>query len=341
MDELFINRIIAGIMRFKYKDKVYLIKNPDRYHKYIAEEIYQEALVDARVEGLYTDLEINDMLIEQGIWNDEKEEKLKALNKEIEELKINLFQNFYKEKESAAIRKVLSIAKTDKSLLTIEKYSYTYLSVSGYASTAKIKYLIGSSLFHENNTHVFNEITFWKNRSDLLDEAVVFYNQSKLDDSKLRHLAKTDLWRSYWSARKSESSMFGIPSVDLDDERRSLISWSQLYDNIAEHPECPPDDLINDDDALDGWMINQKREREQKKNQNSIDSSLTDKVKNSSEIFIVAHSQKERDRIESMNSPEVKAIKRSREKIIQEKGEVSDLDFSDVRRDIQMKKNSM
>jgi len=120
-----------------------------------------------------------------------------------------------------------------------------------------------------------------------------------------------------------------------------LISWSQLYDNIAEHPECPPDDLINDDDALDGWMINQKREREQKKNQNSIDSSLTDKVKNSSEIFIVAHSQKERDRIESMNSPEVKAIKRSREKIIQEKGEVSDLDFSDVRRDIQMKKNSM
>jgi len=35
------------------------------------------------------------------------------------------------------------------------------------------------------------------------------------------------------------------------------------------------------------------------------------------------------------------AIKRSRQKTILEKGEVTDLEFADVRRDVQLKKNSM
>lgn len=341
MDELLIARIIAGFIRFNYKDKIYLIKHPERHDRYIAEEIYQEALVDASVEGLYTDHEINDMLIEHGIWNDEKEELLEKLNKEIEELKVNLYKNFYKDKESAAIRKVLLVAKIDRVNLFSEKYSYIHISATGYASTLKTKYLVGSSLYHQYGDRVFTKSSFWKNRSDLLDEAVVFYNQSKLGDEKLRQLAKSSVWKSYWNVKKSESSIFGIPIIDLDDERRSLITWSQLYDNIAEHPEVPPDDLVQDDDALDGWMISQKKERDLKKGQNSVDSSLSDKVKNSSEIFIVAHSQKERERIESMNTPEVMAIKRSRQKTILEKGEVTDLEFADVRRDVQLKKNSM
>jgi len=96
LDELLIARIIAGFIRFNYKDKIYLIKHPERHDRYIAEEIYQEALVDASVEGLYTDHEINDMLIEHGIWNDEKEELLEKLNKEIEELKVNLYSRCYR-----------------------------------------------------------------------------------------------------------------------------------------------------------------------------------------------------------------------------------------------------
>ena len=341
MEDLLIARIIAGLIRFKYKDKTYLIKHPDRYQRYVAEEIYNEALLEASVEGFYKDTEINDMMVDHGIWNDEKEERLNKISKEIEKLKVSLFKNFFKDKESLAIRKVIEVAKSERNDLSSEKYSYSYLTASGYAYTTKAKYLIGSSLHYENGDKVFNDSAFWKNRSSLLDEAVVFYNQNKMNDEKIRQLSKNNNWRSFWSAKKSEGSIFGVPVVDLDDERRSLITWSQLYENIAEHMECPPDDIINDDDALDGWMISQREESETKKNQNSIDSKLSDKVKNSSEIFVVAHSQKEKDMVESMNSPEVQAIKRSRQKIIQEKGEVSDLDFSDVKRDIQMKKNSM
>ena len=64
--------------------------------------------------------------------------------------------------------------------------------------------------------------------------------------------------------------------------------WSSLYDNIQESPDCPSNEVINDDDMLDGWMIIQKRNREQAKLQKDAENKFGNKkISNADEVFIV------------------------------------------------------
>ena len=38
-------------------------------------------------------------------------------------------------------------------------------------------------------------------------------------------------------------------------DQRKLISWTNIYRNIRNHPEFPGQRIIEDHDAFDGWMI--------------------------------------------------------------------------------------
>jgi hypothetical protein len=44
-----------------------------------------------------------------------------------------------------------------------------------------------------------------------------------------------------------------------------------MYDNVYESMECPPDEVIKDDDMLDGWFIQQHKDREKKLKEKSTD----------------------------------------------------------------------
>jgi hypothetical protein len=72
-------------------------------------------------------------------------------------------------------------------------------------------------------------------------------------------VARTDPWRGVWAARRAEAGVFGKPACDLTDEQRSVVGWSLLYDGARECPDCPPDDVLTDDDAFDGWLIKRRQ----------------------------------------------------------------------------------
>jgi hypothetical protein len=102
-----------------------------------------------------------------------------------------------------------------------------------------------------------------------------------------------------------------------------------MYDNVQESLECPSDDIIEDDDMLDGWFISQRKKREQEKAEAEVEGTMNEKVANSSEVYVVAKSEKDHQRIESLNNPHAKMVKKQRMAVIKEKGEASQLDFHD------------
>ena len=95
------------------------------------------------------------------------------------------------------------------------------------------------------------------------------------------------MWRGYWNADKT--NIFDKCTTELTDEQRALLNISRMYDNIYEHPECPDDKIIEDDDALDGWMILQKRKNDKDKKKSQFDSSNPN-LKNSGEVFVMSRS---------------------------------------------------
>ena len=48
--------------------------------------------------------------------------------------------------------------------------------------------------------------------------------------------------------------MFPGASSDWDANKRNLVWWSDFYDAVMRHPECPSEDVIRDDEALQNWI---------------------------------------------------------------------------------------
>jgi hypothetical protein len=135
------------------------------------------------------------------------------------------------------------------------------------------------------------------------------------------------MWAIY---NKAGNSIF--TNNPLSIEQQILIQWSSLYDNIAECPEAPPEDVIDDDDALDGWLIIQKRNRDKNKINN-----LNQKKEEGDEIFKIVDSIEDAQKVKNMNNPHGLGVINSRLKQIQKQGIVKDIEFADVQQSLQMK----
>jgi hypothetical protein len=109
-----------------------------------------------------------------------------------------------------------------------------------------------------------------------------------------------------------------------------------MYDNIYEHPECPDEMIIADNDALDGWMIVQKQKNESNKKESQMNNSLG-KAKNSGEVFIMADSNDDIESIYSMNTAEsANDLKAKMDYISKTGGTIAETELPDVKRKISM-----
>lgn len=341
--ELLVARIISGTIRLEVNGDYYTLKQPSRERRYLAQELFCQVFKESELSGLYNEDELEDFLFSEGLWDDDKDELLKKIPKDIEDMKVRLFQLAFKSNERQGVRKMLANAKTKLGDLATQRNAYAYLSCLGAAHLARAKYMLGSSLYHENGLPVFTADNFWEASSDLLDVASTIYGETKLSEDILRELARTEPWRTTWSCKRAESSLFGIATVDYSDEQKSLVGWSQLYDNIYEHPECPGEEILTDDDMLDGWLINQRRERDAKKIAAGANQAIgNEKIRNSQEVFIMADTQKDAEKIHNLNSGGAKFTHKQRMQHLKDNAGkiVNELDMPDTKMRVIMEQMS-
>jgi hypothetical protein len=163
-------------------------------------------------------------------------------------------------------------------------------------------------------------------------------NENNIDMSLFRKIARSDLWRNYWSANKN--NVFDRAGLEMTDEQKTLTILSKMYDSAQEHPECPPDNVFEDDDMFDGWLISQRREIEKSKSKSRTEKLLGDKkIGNAQEVFLVANSKEEAQAIYDLNDDTHKHIIKERNAFIQNHTEVKDSELPDIRRDLQVETN--
>lgn len=341
--ELLVARLLAGCVRCRLidisgRERLFLLKTPDRYQRYVAQEVYQTVLEE---DGLLSREEMLLHLAQEELWSEAEEDKLKDFEKNLEELKIQLYELQFKEYERKRVREMLDITRKELALLHDKKYALDANTREGAASIARLRYLVGASLCRPNGQPVFEgEDAFWKETNYLLDQAFEVYAKTRLSEAQVRELARSEPWRSLWAAKKAEGSIFGLPSADLSDEQRGLISWSLVYDSIFEHPESPPQSVIEDDDMLDGWMIIQRRRREKETERSRADSAITnEKIRNSEEVFVVVNSAADAKRVHEMNDTSAKMTKAKRMAMIKKHGVVDEVAMPDSQLKIQQQQN--
>lgn len=332
--ELLIARICSGSISVKLDDKKCLIRNPSLTQNYIAQEIYHECLREAAFDGAYSDKELLDMLYKYGLWDKDSNTALTNLPKEVDELKLKMYTNLFRSHERNTLRKALNKAKQALAELTTTRNKYNHLSCSGLAALARTRYLVSVS-FYTRDTE--QRIDFDSLPSQRFNEALKVYGESRLLEKTYRELARTDPWRSTWSCRKSETGIFGVAAINYTEEQKNLVCWSEMYDSIYGHAECPPDSVIDDDDLLDGWMVKQRRLREKSTTQQSSEELISnEKIRNSSEVYLIADTAEDARRIDELNDERSAAIKKQRFAKLRQDGVVNELDMPDTKRDLVM-----
>ena len=328
--EYIVSVICAGYIRCEVSSGEFaLIHSPNIHEKYIAEEVYAKAYDKAIEDNLYFDEEIVVWLRENGFWSDLDEKRLEQIPKDIEKTKLSMFESQFDIAKRENLRSFLRKAEVQLNRTLRKRHAYDHLTCSGFANYAKQNWIIENCTKYENGKPY--DFTYKS-----ISEVLANWQESQLSEEIYREIARTDPWRGIWAAHKRGVDLFGRIAAEYTQPQKGLCAWSSMYDSISESQESPSDEVIQDDDLLDGWLIKQRKSSEQRKSQQQADMSLPENISNKGEVFLMTGNKTEDiERVANMNDPLSRSIVKSRLKTVKEAdGAVVEADLPDVRQDI-------
>lgn len=302
--DFFVARVNCGYLRYKSSDGLLIIKEPTQELLYEAGEIYTELLEADGISQTQSEL----ILFHYGIVSEEDELDWKTIPKELEDLKVGIYKNF--DSNTAILRR--DHRKKEERLAEISSIKHTWdqYTIEGIASFCKSYFLIENTTYKDGEPYNFENLNVY--------DVMLHYKKEYISDKVIRELSRMDPWISIYDNRKN-SRIFELETID----QQRLLSYSKMYENIQENEKCPKKEIINDDLALDGWIISQRRDKEKEQFKNEIENRTTnEKIKNSQEVFIMPQSsvsggdmkwtKKEIETIEELNDEQSKRIKKQR-----------------------------
>lgn len=300
--ELLLYRIINKYFIFYYNEEEYTLYQSDGEIKYRAQLIYEEIINDEKYDGWPREKDVENNLLRLGIWNMQTKSQIESLEKQIDNNKVDLYKNYRVSEYRTRFKRTLAAQRRTVDELMAPKNDFYTNTLEFYASNIKNQYIICRTL-KKDNKQIFKD-----NDTDsiLFNSMLSKINTYSISIEDFKYLARSQFWRSYWNANKN--NVFSGSVDSWSDDQRVLVNISKMYDSIYEHPECPEDDIIEDSDALDGWMIMQKQENKKQKKQKSLDQKLNPKIRNAQAVYLPASDEQSREDIANLNSFEAKQM---------------------------------
>ena len=253
-------QIITGKSIFLYKNNVYAVQFPSIETRDMARLIYLKASKKLRKRGLPTRDEMKMIIVQNNILSPEYYQEMSKIGGEIEALETA------RELTTSKVQKSdlnFQIQKAQKKLLSMRMKEHMLMlnTVESKADEAQIDYLVSCCTLcgEELNERYWNSYKDYQNSADSNFIIEVRGNfmalQSGLSPTIIRAIARSDDWRRRWKASKQTGAdIFPGTSSDWDKNKVEICYWSDFYDSIFSYHTPPPEDIINDDDALFEWI---------------------------------------------------------------------------------------
>lgn len=325
---LYLSRILSGYYYIEYRNSRYKIQYPDMDLKYEADYLSEKEFNNNRFAGWYTKESIVPHLKEIGAWSEEEELELARMENSIEKYKIELYENRINLLQVDKIRAKLEITRESFSNLYYLKHCYDHVTIEGYCDSIKNDYLLGHCIYDEKGKLPFikdYDARHFKEISQIVA-------RNSIEQTQFKKIARSGLWRNYWSSNKND--LFGKPAIKWTDEQKSLVILTKMYDNAREHSESPPEDVFEDDDMFEGWMLYQDKKAKKERAKKDIDKKLGGKIGNAGEVFLMARNQEEAQKIYEINDPLSRTIINERQEHINKSNEqIQDSKLPDIQRE--------
>jgi hypothetical protein len=328
--EHYVNRILSGKLLFSYKNRLYTLLYPNITLRYKASLLYESIINDEKYNEWITVNNLEKYMEYLGVWNREMAEFMNHSPKQLESLKVSLYQNRLNSALTKKNRQQISYLRTKMNSVSQTKQYFYNQTVEGFAESIKHEFIIVNTLYYKKNK-VFNKFKSNNNSSNDFNNLVTEINNYTLDTSIYRSIARSDFWRSFWNINKN--NIIDKPICEWTDEQRTLASYTSMYDGVYEHHDKPNDSVIEDDDMLDGWLIHQRKEYEKSKQENSLLNN-NNKLAKAQEVFIFTDTQEGIKEITEMNSQEALLDIAQRRHSIEKNGEINQSSLIDVQKQI-------
>ncbi len=335
MDDIFyekiLYRILQGRLRLKLGDLVLYVYEPSKDLLEESIDIYEETYNKSYFSGVPIKSELLETLFDNNLWSPDDDKRADEIDKQIEQMKVEAFKNFLKKKKLRGIKMNLRMMEGQAKKYRSKRMALDHTSCEGAANFARSVWITSKTTKNvDGSDYDWYKYTI----SHIMEQS----KEHEILGSHYRKIARSEPWRSMWLAGTKQGNIFNKPSSEFTKEQSVLCSFSNMYDNIYESPDAPDQDVIEDDDCLDGWMIEQKRESEKNKKKKQAEALIKNpKIANSDEIFIMATEKEEVDAIYGMNDPFAKnTINRRNAQIDNSDGNLDFRKLQDVKQDMQM-----
>ena len=323
--EYFVSTIRSGAFTYRTPEITLKVYAPRIEDEPEACYVYDQAYAEAYEDGVMTTDENLEWMMEKNLWTPEDDEIISRLKKDLENLRVEIFNN--RENEGLVYEIRRGIRKGEEQLADQNRKKTEFISntCEGIASIEKARYQIKTCTFLNGGPYDFSSIN--------VDQLLSSYNSAILKESVIRDLALNDPWKVAWYMRDIQNyTLFFGEGRDFTPDQKNIVVWAKMYDNVSESMDSPSNEVVKDHDMLDGWFILQRKKREKDKAQKEFDEgSKNDKISGADEVFVMAKSKKHRKKIEDMNDLHSKMIKRQRSKTIAKHGSVGQDSFMDVK----------
>ena len=334
MDDVFyektLYRILQGRLRLTLGDLVLFVYEPTYDIIEESYEIYDQAYKKAYFRGCYLKKDLTNILVENDLWSPFDDREAEKLEEKIEDLKVQAYESYKDKKQLKNIKAKIRHTENIASDFKIKKHLLDHVSCEGVAAFARSVWTISKTTKFKDG-QAYDWITY--HISVVLDH----YTSERITTETIKKIARKEPWKTIWSVGKNQNLVFNKSSFELTKDQLALSSFATMLDNIAQHPESPPEEVIDDDDCLDGWCIVQKRKQQKDRKLGEIESKMTNsKIKDSQEVFVVAKDRKEADEIYALNNPLARSTIRNRQEKIKaaDGDQISFTKFDDVRQQV-------
>jgi len=148
------------------KEREFLVKSPSLNDQREAQKVYNQAFTDAIKSKSVVRAKLDDLLEDQGLWNDEKQAKFTALQRELLDGEKRLAKGGFSLNEAKDLAiKMKGVRDEIRDLISV-RTSLDNHSAEGQADNARFNYLVSACVVYNDNKE-----PYFRNMEDYLNRA--------------------------------------------------------------------------------------------------------------------------------------------------------------------------
>lgn len=267
--EHYINEICAGVKFSDINNVQFLFKQPMLVDKVKANFIYEQEYANSIAAGFITNQQMTEIIESRELITTDEKNRVSKLKNELLAQRTLLAKTTKMRARQDTIKETIATKQAEINAIEVKERAKYAMTAETKAEEARVFYLCWASSYNFSSDN-----RYWLTYNDFLDEDKYLFRQEVVSNflgffnglltGIVRAVARSSLWRiKYVTSMKTSDKLFGVSTADYSNDMSNLAYWSQYYNNIYEmlSEDRPPDDIIDDDEALDAYMNDYYQEK--------------------------------------------------------------------------------